>query len=56
LIEPALAGGVPPEWLVLGGWTALGAMMWTIARRARSSLTEAERHRLIVGAVANEHA
>jgi amino acid transporter len=56
LIEPALAGGIAPEWLVLGAWAALGALMWTVARGARSSLTEAERHRLVVDAATNEQA
>ena len=53
LIEPALSGGVPLEWLVLGGWGALGAAMWTVAGTDRGSLTETERRRLVVGA-ANE--
>jgi basic amino acid/polyamine antiporter, APA family len=54
LIEPALSGGVPLEWLVLGGWGILGAAMWTIASAARGSLTESERRRIMIGAAANE--
>jgi APA family basic amino acid/polyamine antiporter len=56
LIEPAFAPGVPLEWLVLGGWAALGVVMWTVAGTARGSLTERERHSLVVGTVAKEHA
>ena len=54
LIEPALATGVPIEWLVLGGWAALGAVMWAIAGATRGSLTETERRRLVVGDTAKE--
>jgi len=54
LIEPALARTVPLEWLVLGGWAALGAVMWAVAGTSRGSLTETERHRLIVGDVGKE--
>jgi amino acid transporter len=56
LIEPAFGPGVPLEWLVLVGWAALGAVMWTFARAARGTLTETERHQLVVGGVAKEHA
>jgi basic amino acid/polyamine antiporter, APA family len=56
LIEPALGGGVPLEWVVLGGWAALGALMWTVARSTRGSLTERERHQLIVEGVEKEPA
>lgn len=56
LIEPALAGTVPLEWLVLGGWAILGAAMWVFAGATRGSLTEMERHRLVVGEVVKERA
>jgi amino acid transporter len=56
LVEPAFAPGVPLEWLVLAGWAALGAVMWTLARTARGTLSEPERHQLVVGGVAKEHA
>ncbi len=56
LIEPGLRGGVPLEWLVLGGWAAIGAVLWVAAAATRRSITEAERHRLIVGDMAREPA
>jgi amino acid transporter len=56
VIEPALINRLPLEWVVLGGWAALGALMWTIAGATRGSLTETERHRLVVGDAAKEPA
>jgi hypothetical protein len=35
LIEPAIGGALPPEWLVLGGWAVLGSVMWTMGSAAR---------------------
>ena len=56
LIEPAFTRRIPLEWVVLGGWTVLGAVMWVIAGRTRSSLSETERYRLVVGEAAKEPA
>jgi amino acid transporter len=49
LIEPAIGGALPLEWLVLGGWAVLGGLMWTLGAAARGTLTEKERYRLVVG-------
>ena len=54
LIEPALGGALPFEWLVLGGWAVLGVLMWTLGSAARRSLSEKERYRLVVGDAAKE--
>ena len=54
LVEPFLAGGAPLEWLVLGGWGALGAALWATGGATRGTLTEEERHRLVVGDVAKD--
>lgn len=54
LFEPALAGGLPLEWLVLGGWSVVGAALWLTASRTRRSVQESERERLIVGTVVKE--
>ena len=54
LIEPASAGGIPIEWYVLGGWGAAGAALWMASRATRTSISEAERRRRIVGEVAGE--
>jgi hypothetical protein len=56
LIEPAFTSRIPLEWAVLGGWTVLGAVMWAIAGKTRSSLSETERYRLVVGEPAKEPA
>ena len=56
LIEPALGGSIPLEWIVLGSWAALGGVMWIMARATRGSLSESERYRLIVGGVEKEPA
>jgi basic amino acid/polyamine antiporter, APA family len=54
LVEPGLSGGLPLEWLVLGGWGVLGAALWLTARRTRKSLDESERRRLLISAAAKE--
>jgi basic amino acid/polyamine antiporter, APA family len=54
LIEPALAGGVPLEWIVLGGWGVLGALLWALGGATRGTLSEQERQRLVVGDVAKD--
>jgi amino acid transporter len=56
LIEPALTTRIPLEWIVLCGWAALGAVMWTMAGATRGSLTEKERYRVVVGGAAKEPA
>jgi amino acid transporter len=56
LIEPGLSTRVPLEWVVLGGWTALGALMWAFVGATRGSLSESERYRLVVGEIAKEPA
>ncbi len=48
LVEPALTGGVPLEWIVLGGWSVLGAILWVAAGRTRTVIDETERLGLIV--------
>jgi amino acid transporter len=54
LVEPALSGAVPLEWLALGGWSVLGAVLWRAARHTRRAVDEPERRRLIVGTAARE--
>jgi hypothetical protein len=50
LTEPFLSnGGLPIEWYVLGGWSAIGLLLWSSAHRMRNSITEAERRRQIIG-------
>jgi len=54
LIEPALSGGLPLEWLVLGGWGLVGAALWRTASRTRRSVDESERQRLMLNTVAKD--
>jgi APA family basic amino acid/polyamine antiporter len=42
-------GPVPLEWALFFGWGAIGASFWLLARPVRSSVTEAERRRLVLG-------
>jgi len=56
LVEPALSGGVPLEWLVLGAWSLFGAALWLTAGPTRRSISEPERHRLIAGNLAKDPA
>lgn len=48
----AAQGRVPAEWALLLVWGALGFLFWVLARGVRSSITQAERRRLILGSVA----
>jgi amino acid transporter len=56
LVEPALVRSPPLEWVVLGSWTILGAVLWITAGRTRRSVSEPERERLIVSAAVKEPA
>jgi amino acid transporter len=49
LLQPYFAAGrtIPPEWLVLGGWTGLGLLIWFASRKTRETIDEAERWRLL---------
>jgi amino acid transporter len=49
LLQPYFAAGrtVPAEWLVIGGWTALGLLVWFGSRKTRGTVDEAERWRLL---------
>jgi amino acid transporter len=38
----------PVEWLILAGWTFLGALLWRTAAPLRAAIPEAERARLIL--------
>jgi len=51
LIGPWLAAGPKPpsEWLTLGGWIALGVLIWTVTGRSRASIPQAERAALLRG-------
>jgi basic amino acid/polyamine antiporter, APA family len=55
LIEPARSG-LPLEWLVLGAWSVLGAVLWLLASRTRRSVDEPERRRLLMSTAAKEPA
>ena len=45
----AATRGLPLEWWVMAIWALLGWGLWVHARKARASLSEAERRPLIVG-------
>jgi amino acid transporter len=49
LLQPYFAAGrtVPAEWLVIGGWTTLGLLVWFASRTTRATIDEAERWRLL---------
>ncbi|PZN95128.1 MAG: hypothetical protein DCF31_07615 [Alphaproteobacteria bacterium] len=51
LVQPwfASAGGVPAEWLTLGGWLALATVIWFAGRRGFATVTDTERRRLLHG-------
>jgi len=48
-LQPYFAAGrkVPAEWLVIGGWTGLGLLVWLASRTTRGTIDEAERWRLL---------
>jgi amino acid transporter len=56
LFEPALSGlsALALEWVVLGAWGVLGAVLWLTATRTRRSVDEPERRRLLMSAAAKE--
>jgi len=51
LYQPAVGSGTwfPMEWRILGIWTALGAIVWSLGERRRRGLPAAERRALILG-------
>jgi len=51
IYEPyaAAAGHIPLEWLLLGGWLAVGLTFWTAARAARRRIPDALRRQIISG-------
>ena len=38
----------PIEWSILAGWTALGALLWRVARSRRMGISDADRAALIL--------
>ena len=42
-------GNFPLEWVIIIGWSVLGVAFWIGARKIRSSISEEERRRLILG-------
>lgn len=49
-----LESGLPMEWAFFAGWGILGMLLWYFARRTRRAVGEAERRRLILGALGDE--
>ncbi|MGH7024452.1 MAG: APC family permease [Caulobacteraceae bacterium] len=51
LVGPWMASGgaIPPEWLTLAGWSALGAIVWLASARSRAEVSEPERAQLLRG-------
>jgi amino acid transporter len=49
LLQPYFAAGrtIPAEWLVIGGWTSLGLLVWFGSRKTRGTIDEAERWGLL---------
>jgi APA family basic amino acid/polyamine antiporter len=41
-------GGVPLEWIVLGAWVALGALLWMVGGHSRLSMSEDDRRAVIL--------
>jgi len=47
--RPRGDGYIPVEWALFFGWAAVGAIAWLLTGTTRSSVTEPERQRLILG-------
>ncbi len=43
-------GNVPLEWVILAAWIGAGVLIWQRLRRAMTSLSEAERRAIVLGA------
>jgi APA family basic amino acid/polyamine antiporter len=46
-------GAFPIEWMFILLWAGLGILFWLLARRIRSEVSEPERRKLILGAIAS---
>ena len=44
----AAEGGVPPEWIVLGAWAAIGLFFFRMAAPMRAKVSESEMRWLIL--------
>ncbi len=50
LYQPyAAAGRFPLEWMLIGGWGVLGAVIWARSKGARSGISPADRRKLMLG-------